>query len=154
MIDISIGQYSILWTINGALIVLAAAKTIKQQIIVGIFIFILSFIVVSSPEQFTGFVVAMIIMTLGEMLVWPAVPTIAGNLAPKGKEGFYQGFVNSTATGGRMIGPLLGGIIVDYYDITLLFAILVGLLVVGICITSVYDKKMKTAKSEEVAMIS
>jgi MFS family permease len=59
------------------------------------------------------------------MLVWPAVPTIANQLAPKGKEGFYQGFVNSAATGGRMIGPLLGGVLVDQYGMSVLLLILI-----------------------------
>ena len=30
------------------------------------------------------------------MFVWPAVPTIANQLAPVGKQGQYQGFVNSS----------------------------------------------------------
>lgn len=85
----------------------------------------------------------MIILTIGEMLVWPAVPTIANDLAPKGREGFYQGFVNSTATGGRMIGPLLGGVLVDFYGMNMLFTVLIGLLFIAMFTTSVYDKKIK-----------
>ena len=37
----------------------------------------------------------MIILTFGEMFVWPRVPTIANYLAPEGKQGQYQGVVNS-----------------------------------------------------------
>lgn len=117
-INISLKQYSILWTINGAIIVLGQpfmngmikffAKSLKTQIIIGMIIFIGSFLIAASAEQFSAFVTAMVILTIGEMLIWPAVPTIADQLAPKGREGFYQGIVNSTATGGRMIGPLLG----------------------------------------------
>lgn len=108
-INISLYQYSLLWTINGALIVIGQPvisqvvkrfiTSLKSQMIVGMVIFILSFLVASSAEQFIMFSAAMIILTIGEMLVWPAVPTIADQLAPKGKEGFYQGVVNSTATG-------------------------------------------------------
>ena len=36
----------------------------------------------------------MIILTFGEMFVW-RVPTIANYLAPEGKQGQYQGVVNS-----------------------------------------------------------
>lgn len=49
-------------------------------------------------ENFTIFVIGMIILTFGEMFVWPAVPTIANQLAPDGKQDEYQGFVNSAAT--------------------------------------------------------
>jgi MFS family permease len=88
----------------------------------------------------------MVILTIGEMLIWPAVPTIANQLAPKGREGFYQGIVNSTATGGRMIGPLLGGILVDLYGISMLFAVLIVLFVFAILTTLVYDRKLKEPK--------
>ncbi|WP_226670230.1 MDR family MFS transporter [Metabacillus litoralis] len=154
-LNIPLHQYSLLWTINGALIVCGQplislfvkrfAKTIKKQMVIGFVIFIGSFIVASYAEQFSGFLVAMVILTIGEMLVWPAVPTIANDLAPKGRQGFYQGFVNSTATGGRMIGPILGGFVVDYYNMNLLFYIIIGLLTIGIFTTILYDKKLNVA---------
>lgn len=155
-LNISLSQYSLIWTVNGALIVFAQplvntfvkhfAKSIKKQMMIGFCIFILSFAVVSFAEEFSMFMAAMIILTVGEMLVWPAVPTIANDLAPKGREGFYQGFVNSTATGGRMIGPLLGGVLVDIYGMNMLFIVLIGLLFAAMFTTSIYDKKLKEQK--------
>lgn len=154
-IGISLKQYSMLWTINGAMIVLAQPlisllvkriKSLKVQIIIGIFIFAISFAVVGNAVAFSGFVTAMIILTIGEMLVWPAVPTIANDLAPKGREGFYQGIVNSVSTGGRMIGPLLGGVLVDVYGVKMLFGILMALLLISVYTTVVYDKKLKKKK--------
>ncbi|WP_339149866.1 MULTISPECIES: MFS transporter [unclassified Sutcliffiella] len=152
-LGISLKQYSILWTINGALIVLAQpiiswvvkkyTKTLKTQIIVGLVIFIISFAVVGVAEQYTAFVVAMIIITIGEMFVWPAVPTVANQLAPKGREGFYQGIVNSTATGGRMLGPFMGGVLVDLSGMGMLFGVLMSFMVIAIFTTLVYDKKLK-----------
>lgn len=154
-LGISLKQYSILWTINGALIVLAQpiiswvvkkyTKTLKTQINVGLVIFIISFAIVGVAEQYTAFVVAMIIITIGEMFVWPAVPTVANQLAPKGREGFYQGIVNSTATGGRMLGPFMGGVLVDLSGMGMLFGVLMGLMVIAIFTTSIYDRKLKVA---------
>lgn len=158
-LDISLSQYSLLWTVNGVLIVCAQplislfvkyfAKTLKKQMIVGFVVFIISYIVAANAEQFTSFLVAMVILTFGEMLIWPAVPTIADSLASRGRQGFYQGFVNSTATGGRMIGPLLGGLIVDHYNMSLLFLIIISLLFIGIFTTSIYDKKLVTGDSPQ-----
>ncbi|RJR12521.1 MFS transporter [Candidatus Parcubacteria bacterium] len=152
-LGISLKQYSILWTINGALIVLAQplisyivkryTKTLKAQIMVGLMIFIASFAVAGTAEQYTAFVTAMVILTVGEMFVWPAVPTVANDLAPKGREGFYQGIVNSTATGGRMLGPLMGGILVDLHGMEMLFGVLMGLMLIAIFTTSIYDRKLK-----------
>lgn len=155
-IGITLTQYSLLWTVNGGLIVLAQpainvviryiAKTLKKQIVIGILIFISSFVVASYAGSFSGFMTAMVVLTIGEMFIWPAVPTIANDLAPKGREGFYQGIVNSTATGGRMIGPLLGGILVDLYGMSMLFTVLAVLLLVSIFTTVIYDKKIKSSK--------
>ncbi|MBU8879814.1 MFS transporter [Bacillus sp. FJAT-29790] len=155
-LNISLKQYSMLWTINGAVIVIGQPllngvvkrfKSLKTQMIIGMITFIVSFVVVAYAQQFSAFLAAMFILTIGEMLVWPAVPTIANDLAPKGREGFYQGIVNSTATGGRMIGPLLGGILVDLHGISMLYTVLIVLFVISIFTTIVYDRKIKETKS-------
>lgn len=163
-IGISLREYSMLWTINGALIVLAQPilaltlkkwfHTLKQQIAVGTVLFIASLLILIGAEAFTGFAAAMIIMTLGEMLVWPAVPAIADELAPPGRAGFYQGVVNSTATGGRMLGPLLGGILVDIYGISLLFIILIGVVILAYILMQAYDRMLKAGKVSENALSS
>ncbi|HLS07533.1 MFS transporter, partial [Lentibacillus sp.] len=102
-------------------------------------IFLGSFLVGMFARDFAFFAVAMVILTLGEMLVWPAVPTLAHKLAPKGRAGFYQGFVNSVGSAGRMVGPFLGGLIVDLYNIEVLFFVLLGLLLIPYVTTRVYD---------------
>ncbi|QTC39917.1 MFS transporter [Bacillus sp. V3] len=152
-INISLKQYSLLWTINGALIVLAQpilSKAIKRfednlrlQIMIGIIIFMVSFGVASVSDTFEWFAISMVILTIGEMLIWPAVPTIANTLAPKGREGFYQGIVNSTATGGRMIGPFLGGVLVDLFSMQVLFMSLIGFFFAALVLASLYDRPLK-----------
>ena len=89
------------------------------------------------------FITAMVILTIGEMFVWPAVPTLADQLAPKGREGFYQGIVNSMATIGRMIGPLIGGILVESYGTQMMILILTSFMVFAIITTILYDLPLK-----------
>jgi MFS family permease len=159
-IHISLTQYSLLWSINGALIVVGQpllngvlkhlTASLKLQMIIGIGIFIISFLVAGKASAFSGFLVAMIILTIGEMFIWPAVPTIAFDLAPKCREGFYQGIVNSTATGGRMLGPLLGGMLVDLYSMSGLFTVLIGLFIIAIITTLLYDRRLKVEKQVSV----
>ncbi|RLQ97872.1 MDR family MFS transporter [Falsibacillus albus] len=161
-LHIPLKSYSLLWTVNGALIVLGqpfvsivvkkTAASMKTQILIGICIFILSFSATGFVHHFPGFLAAMVILTIGEMFVWPAVPTIANQLAPKGREGFYQGVVNSTATGGRMIGPLSGGIIVDLFGMQSLFVVLITLLIVSIFFTTIYDRNL--VKNTDVSKVS
>src|SRR5699024_4093488 len=104
---------------------------------------IVLFIVASLFDIFPIFAVAMLILTLGEMLVWPAVPSLANELAPTGRAGFYQGFVNSIAAAGRMSGPFSGGLIVDLYGIDTLFLVMYGLLVIPFITTYFYDRGVR-----------
>ncbi|WML54392.1 MFS transporter [Neobacillus sp. PS3-12] len=155
-LHISLKQYGLLWTINGAMIVFGQpvvkvfikyfAKSLKTQMLIGMVVFIGSFLAAAYAHSFKGFVVGMIILTIGEMFVWPAVPTVAFQLAPKGREGFYQGFVNSTATGGRMLGPLAGGMLVDTYGMPILFIVMIGLFIISFLTTFIYDHNLKEKK--------
>ncbi|MBS4200073.1 MFS transporter [Bacillus sp. FJAT-49732] len=153
-INISLKQYSILWTINGILVVAGQPllqwilrkynDRLKGQLLVGIGIFVVAFSMAGISNGFKGFVIAMIILTAGEMLVWPVVPTIANHLAPTGREGFYQGIVNSTATAGRMIGPVLGGVLADLSGMHSLFYFMIALLFVAFLLTLFYDRPLKS----------
>ncbi|AYC29900.1 MDR family MFS transporter [Paenisporosarcina cavernae] len=157
-LGISLKQYSLLWTINGLLIVLAQPviqpiikrmeHRIKSQLVLGIGILMASFVVVAFAESFKLFVIAMVILTIGEMFVWPAVPTVANLLAPKGREGMYQGIVNSAATVGRMIGPFVGGVLIDQYSMSIMFLVLTVFLALAIIPSVLYDRPLKKSLAE------
>ncbi|ENP2396804.1 MFS transporter [Staphylococcus pseudintermedius] len=151
-IGISMSQYSLLWTVNGVLILVGQPLILpiihlikgqlKKQLYFGLVVFILSFFVTSFATSFSIFVVGMVIMTFAEMFVWPAVPTIANNLAPKGREGVYQGIVNSASTVGKAFGPLVGGILVDVFNMQIMFLSMIGLLVISMAFLTIYDRKV------------
>lgn len=151
-IGISMSQYSLLWTVNGVLILVGQPLILpiihlikgqlKKQLYFGLVVFILSFFVTSFATSFSIFVVGMVIMTFAEMFVWPAVPTIANNLAPKGREGVYQGIVNSASTVGKAFGPLVGGILVDVFNMQIMFLSMIGLLVIAMVFLTIYDRKV------------
>ncbi|WP_088043171.1 MFS transporter [Bacillus sp. EAC] len=163
-LHIGLKNYSLLWTVNGALIVLAQpivstiirkfVLSMRKQMLFGIGFFIASTVLVSTAEQFSMFMVGMIILTIGEMFVWPAVPTIANMLAPKERIGMYQGIVNSAATVGRMLGPVLGGAIVDMFSMKVLFIILVFFLIISMIFSVLYErlaKKVENIQNETFA---
>ncbi|GAF21208.1 LOW QUALITY PROTEIN: multidrug resistance protein B [Bacillus sp. JCM 19047] len=138
------GQMAYLLSLlNHLLPLLFGGSAVLKGKTAGIIIFALSYIVLTQASVFSMFLVAMLILTIGEMFVWPAVPTIANQLSPKGREGSYQGIVNSISTGGRMIGPLLGGLIVDFYSIELLFFIISGLLLLSLPLVRLYDRPLQ-----------
>ncbi len=152
--DLGLGlkQYSLLWTINGLLIVVGQPliaplvrrweHQLKRQLVFGITLIAASFGIVAFAGDFKMFAAAMVVLTFGEMFYTPALPTIANQLAPKGREGFYQGIINSAATAGRMIGPLFGGIMVDQFGMIALVSILVVIVLIGIFPCLIYDRPL------------
>jgi MFS family permease len=158
-LGISLNQYSLLWTANGLIIVLGQpiinpivkkmGEFYKRQIFTGISIFIISFYVVSFADTFKMFLIAIMILTFGEMFVWPIVPTIASSLAPKGREGFYQGLINSFSAIGRMIGPFLGGVLADQYGMKITFYVLIVILAIALIPYMLYDRRLKQIKIKE-----
>ena len=107
-----------------------------------------SFVIVAMAGSFKMFVAAMVILTLGEVFFTPVIPLIANRLAPDGRQGFYQGFVNSASTIGRMVGPLFGGMMVDHYGMGVLAIVVVGILIVAILPCLLYDYPLKQSKFE------
>ncbi len=115
----SLAAYSGLWTINGAVIVLGQPlvssvvrrrfTSLRAQITVGSLLFGLAFALISHWTWYQGFAIGMVVLTLGEMLVLPALPAAAASLAAPGVLGLYQGMLGGAACAGRMAGPILGG---------------------------------------------
>lgn len=119
----SLTSYGFLWTLNGILIVVGQPfltkilkhfmQRISVQIIVGGILYTITFALISFHPNYNGFLVGMAILTIGEMIILPGVPTAISIMAPKDKMGFYQGITASAGTAGRMLGPVFGGIVYD-----------------------------------------
>ncbi|MCM3078986.1 MFS transporter [Brevibacillus invocatus] len=152
-LGISLKQYSLLWTLNGALILFGQpliswvirrfAKTLISQMLLGSYVFALSMLILTQTTAYAGFFAAMFIMTLGEMLVWPAVPTVAAQFTPAGQEGFIQGLVTGTGSAGRMLGPLLGAVMFQEYSAQGLLYIMTGLALVSVGFFALHHQFVK-----------
>ncbi|ANZ60528.1 hypothetical protein AYR61_03650 [Secundilactobacillus paracollinoides] len=134
----ALSQYSILWTINATGIVLIQMGlnllpshwiTERMQITFGMVMFILSFIVLSFAHQYAEFVSAMILLTIGESTMFPAIPALVNQLSDGSRKGKYQGMLNALISAGRAVGPLIGGIIIEATSYTWLFRSAVALYV-------------------------
>ncbi|WP_317914418.1 MFS transporter [Carnobacterium maltaromaticum] len=153
---VTTAQYGNLWSINGTLILIGQVliiplvarfkEKLSLQIYIGIGLFFCSFLFAMQAESYGGFLLGMILLTLGEMFAWPAIPTIAYKLAPVGQAGLYQGLVNGTATAARMIAPIFGAVVVaNLGGITSLFIaifILLGLAIVSLFLQQKTQKMM------------
>ncbi|GED34853.1 MFS transporter [Brevibacillus centrosporus] len=160
-LGITLRQYSLLWTLNGALILFGQpliswvirhfAKTLKAQMLLGTYVFALSMLILSQTTAYAGFFVAMFVMTIGEMLVWPAVPTVAAEFTPEGQEGFIQGLVSGTGSAGRMLGPLLGAFIFQTFEAQGLLYIMAGLSLMSVAFFVLHSSFQKRSKRSMVA---
>ncbi|MDF2629591.1 MAG: hypothetical protein K0R39_3422 [Symbiobacteriaceae bacterium] len=117
-----LGAYSVLWTLNG-LLIFAGQPLISQvvrrirhsaaQMALGATLYAVAFGVLLTSNDYAIYVISMVVLTFGEMLVWPAIPAAVAKLSPPSKRGTLQGLILAGSTGGRMVGPLLGGMLYD-----------------------------------------
>ncbi|WP_407884548.1 MDR family MFS transporter [Furfurilactobacillus curtus] len=128
-LGIPVLNYSLLWTLNGLIIVIcqpfitrfSERFRIENVILVGITLFAASFFMLIFARSYVAFIVTMIVLTFGEMIGHPALPAWIAVKAPATEAGRYQGFSNIAIAFGRAIGPLFGGLMLDYATFSKLF---------------------------------
>ncbi|WEV38571.1 MFS transporter [Lactobacillus sp. ESL0680] len=115
-------MYSLLWTLNGAVIVIIQVvlaryphlfKNLFHQIIFGTLMFAISFVTLIFARDFAHFALSMLILTFGEATAFPAVPAYINDLSPLSSKGKYQGAINVARGIGQAFGPLFGGLVID-----------------------------------------
>ena len=68
---------------------------------------------VALATGFWGFWVAMLVMTVGELIIVPTSSTYVANIAPADMRGRYMSIYGLTWSFGQMFGPVLGGMLND-----------------------------------------
>lgn len=123
--------YSHLWTVNAVLIVVLQPllthfddfllKHLRGRLYTGFFLFCTSFLILLFAKQFAWFVLAMSVLTIGEIIAFPAVSTFVNERASFAEKGRYQGLVALSASAGRAVGPLIGALIIESFTYPILF---------------------------------
>jgi MFS family permease len=150
-LGISLTKYSYLWTLNGILIVilqpflsfLEEHYHIDQfyKVLLGFILFILAFISLIFAKDYWHFVFSMVWVTIGEVITFPTVSSLAAQLSSIAERGKYQGSVSIAASLGHAFGPLLGGIIIEKASYEWLFSMM-SILVIFATIICVLIKFM------------
>lgn len=146
-LGIPVKNYSLLWTINGIIIVLiqplinrfdeSFQTKLTHKIYLGIVLFVFGFSSLIFAKSYPYFVLSMAIVTLGEVLTFPTFPAFVSSLSSFSEKGKYQGLVTAFPALGRAVGPVLGGIIIDNFSYAALFTftsafvIIVGSILIG-----------------------
>ena len=150
----SLPQYSILWTLNGVIIVAFQpvihwiirhwAPTLSRQFYVSCLFYAIGFLMLLGNFPYPSYFIMMIIITLGEMLVLPGVPAAAALIAPEGKTATYQGVVGGAASGGRALGPILGGLAFDHYGGNMAWALALVFVSIALLPFYLYQRRERT----------
>ena len=145
----SVRLYSYLWTVNAVLVVTLQPlmtyfddfllKHLRGRLYTGFALFCGSFLLLISAKHYAYFVIAMVVLTIGEVIAFPAVSTFVDQRASWQEKGKYQGRVTMAASAGRAVGPLIGAILIESLSYTTLFifcAALIALMLLIFILTS------------------
>lgn len=114
--------YGFLWALNGILIFAAQpllslikrflARSLSAQMVASSLFYAAGYAAIISLHSYPGMILAMVLTTLGEMLISPVVPAYmsehGGRNAP-----FYIGLTGGIGSAGRVAGPYLMGVLYD-----------------------------------------
>ncbi len=115
-------QYGIIITIASAFAVIfqypitrmvATRMGDKNALFLGSLIFGLGYLSLGWITSFTWSVMAILFITVGELLFVPSASSTVGRLAPPDQRGRYMGLLGTGSGIGIAIGPLLGGALFD-----------------------------------------
>lgn len=138
--------YSMLWTLNGVLIIvgqplvnkLSPYVRLSTQIIIGIFIFASSFFFLIFARNLIAFALDFVLLTIGEMTSFAGLPAWITQLTNVDEAGRYQGLLNIMMSIGRAIGPLYGGYVIEHGSYQDLFLSVFGLMIVTLLVVCAY----------------
>ncbi len=123
MVGISEHQLGLLYTLNGLMVValqipvtnLMRKRKLTTQLGLGALFYAVGYGSVGVLTGFHFFVVAIAIVTLGEILMSPPSMTLTSQLAPEGRTGRYMGIFGFFVASGWSFGPLYGGVVLDKF---------------------------------------
>ncbi|PUA40912.1 MFS transporter [Paenibacillus elgii] len=131
--------FALLMTINAVTVVLLQVPLSKMfesrgpmaAIAVGGLMFALGDIGYAVSVGWIGFMVSMVLFTVGEVLNFPATNMLIDRLAPDGMRGTYFGAQSFTNLG-HFLGPLAGGVLLSEWGGGPLFSVMAVVTVAGI----------------------
>lgn len=143
-LHMSVKLYSFLWTLNAVLIVTLQpilthfddwlTQHLHGRLYLGFCLFAFAFLLLIGATQYSRFFIAMALLTCGEILAFPAVSTFVNNRASDVDKGKYQGIVQSVASAGRALGPLIGALLIDNTSYLILFIFCTILVLVAVSV--------------------
>ncbi|NLE50315.1 MAG: MFS transporter [Chloroflexi bacterium] len=115
-------RYGFIIGVNAGMVVLfqypvtrwAARFRPLWTITLGALIYAVGMLGFGASRAFAGFLVSMVVMTLGEVLLVPTATALAANMAPETMRARYMGVFSLSFRVGAGIGPVVGGLLSDH----------------------------------------
>ena len=111
-------------SLNAAMVVLFqlwVTRRVKKHhqlsaMVVGNLLYAVGFAMYGFANMYWGFLAAMVIITIGEMVIAPIEHTLIANIAPEDMRGRYMAAYHLGWGIAASVGPLAAGIIIDNYN--------------------------------------
>jgi len=119
--SVSAQRYGYLLSLNAAMVVLfqfMVTKYVKRihqlkVMMIGNLFYAFGFGLFGFTNQYWQFILAMVIITIGEMVISPVIQTLIANLAPDDMRGRYSAAFHTGWGIAAAIGPLAAGLVLD-----------------------------------------
>jgi len=122
-LQFSPAQFGLILALNGLIVVffqypmtLALRRVAKfRALILGCLLYMFGYLSLGWITQFGWMLVAMAVITGGEIIHAPVSLSVIGELSPEDKRGRYMGLFGLSQTIGIAVGPLIGGVLIDAF---------------------------------------
>ena len=122
-IGFTTAQYGLLLTMNGLIVILfqyPVARGVDRlakssALILGSLLYGLGYLSLGWVGTFAWALVAIVIITAGEIIFSPTALAVVGELSPQDRRGRYMGFFGLSEILGISVGPLVGGVLLDVF---------------------------------------
>lgn len=130
MVGVSKARLGMIYTLNGLMVATLQVPVTRFffryrltfQLALGAFLYAIGYTSFGLVTGFTGFIPAVVVITLGEMIMSPPSVTLTSRLAPEGRMGRYMGIYGFVVSAGWSFGPLYGGMILEHVAFSHLLA--------------------------------
>jgi len=143
-------EYGLIFTINAASLLIIQPvmnrvvsrifKLLKYQIFLGTVIMGASFLFLPTAKTYAAYVISMLVLTVGESMVFPTIPALLSKMSTNKNRGTFQSFYSIFGSLGRAIGPYAGSLIITALSFSTLFVgITVSMILVAIAMIGVKE---------------
>lgn len=120
----------------------------KLVISIGLFVFALTSFAYILANNVVSLLVIRLLQGVAAGFVQPITQAYIGDIAPEGEEGKWMGFFNATFLGGWGCGPLMGGILTDYFGMDSAFYVMGGLNVLAFLGVTIFLPEVRRTREE------